>query len=78
MDVFLLPKKKPTSFPIMILGFLGVIVLMRIGGSPGSTAGGMKTTTVAVLFATAISAFRRQESAHFFGRRIDNEIHTFH
>ena len=32
MDVFLLPKKKLTSFPIMILGFLRVIVLMRIEG----------------------------------------------
>lgn len=50
------------------------IVLMLIGGSPGSTAGGMKTTTAAVLFATAISTFRRQESAHFFGRRIDNDV----
>ena len=50
------------------------IVLMLIGGSPGSTAGGMKTTTVAVLFATAISTFRRQESAHFFGRRVDDDV----
>ena len=32
MDVFLLPKKKLISFPIMILGFLRVIVLMRIEG----------------------------------------------
>lgn len=30
-----------------------MIVLMIIGGSPGSTAGGMKTTTVAVIFANA-------------------------
>lgn len=50
------------------------IVLMLIGGSPGSTAGGMKTTTIAVLFATAISTFRRQEYAHFFGRRIDDDV----
>lgn len=51
-----------------------VIVLMLIGGSPGSTAGGMKTTTVAVLFAAALSTFRRKEYAHFFGRRLDNEV----
>ena len=50
------------------------LVLMLIGGSPGSTAGGMKTTTVAVLFATAIATFRRQESAHFFGRRVDDDV----
>lgn len=49
-----------------------MIILMLIGGSPGSTAGGMKTTTVAVLFATAISTFRHREEAHFFGRRIEN------
>ena len=46
------------------------IVLMLIGGSPGSTAGGMKTTTVAVLFANAIAVFRRREEGRFFGRRI--------
>ena len=48
------------------------IALMLIGGSPGSTAGGMKTTTIAVLFAAAISTFCRKEYTHFFGRRIDN------
>ena len=50
------------------------IVLMLIGGSPGSTAGGMKTTTVAVLFATAVSTFCRKEYTHFFGRRIDDDV----
>ena len=30
MDVFLLPKKKLTSFQIIILGFLGVILLVTI------------------------------------------------
>lgn len=47
---------------------------MLIGGSPGSTAGGMKTTTVAVLFATALSTFRRKEDTHFFGRRIEDGV----
>lgn len=36
-------------------GKMGMVLLMVIGGSPGSTAGGMKTTTAAVLFAMAIS-----------------------
>ena len=49
-----------------------IIILMLIGGSPGSTAGGMKTTTIAVLFSNAISVFRRKKSAKFFGRRIDD------
>ena len=47
-----------------------LILLMLIGGSPGSTAGGMKTTTVAVLFASAISVFKRKEDTQFFGRRV--------
>ncbi|MBQ3903520.1 MAG: Trk family potassium uptake protein [Eubacterium sp.] len=50
-----------------------MIVLMLIGGSPGSTAGGMKTTTIAVLIANAHSCFRQQEDAHCFKRRIDND-----
>ena len=50
------------------------IALMLIGGSPGSTAGGLKTTTIAVLFTTAISPFRRRENANIFGRRIDDDV----
>ena len=49
------------------------ILLMLIGGSPGSTAGGMKTTTFAVLVANALAVFRRQSEPHFFGRRIDGK-----
>ena len=50
-----------------------LVVLMLIGGSPGSTAGGMKTTTAAVLFGNMISVFRRKEDPHFFGRRVASE-----
>lgn len=50
------------------------IALMLIGGSPGSTAGGLKTTTIAVLLTTAISTFRRRENANLFGRRIDDDV----
>ncbi|MBE5972264.1 MAG: Trk family potassium uptake protein [Lachnoclostridium sp.] len=49
------------------------IVLMLIGGSPGSTAGGMKTTTLAVMLSTAVSVFRRREHTHFFGRRVNDD-----
>ena len=51
-------------------GIFLMIMLMLVGGSPGSTAGGMKTTTFALLLSTAISVFRSQEHTHFFGRRI--------
>ena len=49
------------------------IGLMLIGGSPGSTAGGMKTTTAAVLIACAVAVFRRRENGRYFGRRIADE-----
>lgn len=51
-----------------------MIILMLIGGSPGSTAGGMKTTTMAVLFITLFAVFRRKEDSECFGRRIEEEI----
>ena len=51
-----------------------MMFLMLVGGSPGSTAGGMKTTTLAVLAANVFSVFRRKEDAHFFGRRIDSGV----
>lgn len=49
------------------------ILLMLVGGSPGSTAGGMKTTTLAVLVANALAVFRREDEPHFFGRRIHSK-----
>ena len=50
-----------------------IIILMLIGGSPGSTAGGMKTTTFAVLLANTLAVFRRREHPSFFNRRISTE-----
>lgn len=50
------------------------ILLMLAGGSPGSTAGGFKTTTLAVLLLSAFAVFRRQSSAHCFGRRLSETV----
>ena len=50
-----------------------LILLMLIGGCSGSTAGGMKTTTIAVLFASAVSVFKRRHNARLHGRRIEDE-----
>lgn len=50
-----------------------MIILMLIGGSPGSTAGGMKTTTIAVLFSSAFSVFRKKENAELMKRRVDDD-----
>ena len=54
-------------------GMAVMIVLMLVGGSPGSTAGGMKTTTLAVLLSNMRSVFHRREDTQFFGRRIEKE-----
>ena len=43
---------------------------MVVGGSPGSTAGGVKTTTVAVLAVCTFSSFRGSRSPTAFGRRL--------
>ena len=48
-----------------------IILLMLIGGSPGSTAGGIKTTTLAVLLGNAVATFRQRDSVQFFGRRVE-------
>jgi trk system potassium uptake protein TrkH len=49
------------------------IILMFIGGSPGSTAGGVKTTTVALLALLAWSRFRGHEVTRGWRRSIPEE-----
>ena len=51
-----------------------MILWMLVGGSPGSTAGGMKTTTGAVLLLTAFAIFRRKDHVTCFGRRIGEDV----
>ena len=46
------------------------MILMFIGGSPGSTAGGIKTTTIFVILLHTFSGVRREQSANAFGRSI--------
>lgn len=66
--------KAPFSSMTSYLGHPIMIILMLIGGSPGSTAGGMKTTTICVLLLSALSVFRKREDAGCFGRRIGMEV----
>ena len=54
-------------------GQLLMAILMLIGGSPGSTAGGMKTTTLAVILLSAWGVFCRKGDAQCYGRRISEE-----
>ena len=49
------------------------VLLMFIGGSPVGTAGGIKTVTVAVLFASALSAVRGKDEVTLFNRNISTE-----
>ncbi len=50
------------------------IILMLIGGSPGSTAGGLKTVTCGILVLTVISVIKGREDTEVFGRRFTKEI----
>lgn len=49
------------------------IILMFIGGSPGSTAGGLKTTTFGIVLITVICVIKGREDTEIFGRRIAKE-----
>lgn len=48
-------------------------VLMVIGGSPGSTAGGLKTTTFGVLVLSTISIFKQEDEVTIFNKHIDSK-----
>ncbi len=57
-----------------LASLLVLAVLMFIGGSPGSCAGGVKTSSLAVLFARVRAYFRGEEDPHMFGRRIGRDL----
>lgn len=52
-------------------GLFTTIMLMFVGGSPGSTAGGIKTTTLITLLLYAFSYVRKERSFGIFGRRFE-------
>lgn len=49
------------------------MLLMFIGGSPGSTAGGVKTVTITVLVVYVWSNLRNETGCNIFGRRLPDE-----
>lgn len=51
-----------------------MIILMFIGGSPSSTAGGIKTTTFGVLLVTVISTIRGKDDVEIMEKRLSNRI----
>jgi len=50
------------------------MLLMFIGGSPGSTAGGIKTVTALVLVAYVWSNLRESKGVNMFQRRLDDDV----
>jgi trk system potassium uptake protein TrkH len=57
-----------------MLSRMSMVVTMFIGGSPGSTAGGLKTISFAVLILVVWSAMMDREGVRAFGRSIRMEI----
>ena len=53
-------------------GRLLTMILMFIGGSPGSTAGGIKTTTFAVILISLWSSLKNTKCDNIFGRRLED------
>lgn len=60
-------SKIKVSTSILLIG------LMFIGGCPGSTAGGVKTTTFGVLLISTISVIKNEKEPVIFGRSISDE-----
>jgi trk system potassium uptake protein TrkH len=60
---------RPATLTLMMLW-------MFIGGSPGGTAGGVKTTTVSVLMLSVIQAIRGQWTLEAFGKTIPERTRT--
>jgi trk system potassium uptake protein TrkH len=67
---------RTAGFNTISIGDLGnasklvTIILMFIGGSPGSTAGGIKTIVFAVMIYTLISVLKGQDYVHAFKKRL--------
>lgn len=75
----LVTSGRDCGFAPMIVGTLRpatimmLLLLMFVGGSPGSTACGIKTTTFTVMIMSIVSVFRKRKSVECFGRRIDEQ-----
>ena len=53
---------------------LFTVILMFIGGAPGSTAGGIKITTIIVILANLFSLAKNHEDIHLFKRRVSGKL----
>lgn len=55
--------------------WIGMDVLMLIGGGPAGTAGGIKITTFAVLFFILLTELRGEGAVNVFGKRLPRAVH---
>lgn len=55
--------------------WLGVDILMFIGGGPAGTAGGLKITTFAVLFFILVTEVQGGTAVNIFGKRLSRSVH---
>ena len=55
-------------------GKMLTMLMMFIGGSPGSTAGGVKTTSMIVLLFYAVAMVLNREDINLCGRRLTDEV----
>lgn len=55
--------------------WLGMDILMFIGGGPAGTAGGIKVTTFAVLFFIMVTELRGEGAVNIFGKRLSRAVH---
>jgi trk system potassium uptake protein TrkH len=53
--------------------YVAMLVLMFIGASPGGTAGGIKTTTAAVLLLSVLATIRGRDRLVVFGRHVPDD-----
>ena len=57
------------------VSWLGMDILMFIGGGPAGTAGGLKITTFAVLFFILTTELRGGTAVNIFGKRLSRAVH---
>ena len=55
-------------------GSLLTVILMFIGGNPGSTAGGVKVTTVVIVFSNLLTSAKNGDETNIFNRRVSAKL----
>ncbi len=78
--LFAIVASRSTGFAIVnyeglsIKSLLTTIVVMFVGGAPGSTAGGVKILSISIIFATIIATLQGKEETIMFWRKIPSIV----